>query len=968
MTRPVGMLRPLALVLALLALAATRLPAQVGVLTGTVVDEGGAPLANAQVFVMGTQRGTRTDQTGRFQIGGLAPGEYRIEVRQLNYRTSTQQVQVGSGANNLSVRLAYSPLSLDAVVVTGQGGEISKRRLSTNVEVVSEEQIKESPANRLDQLLQGALPNVQVRLGSGQPGATSTIRGRGPVSVSRATTPVIYVDGVRVDNLNTQAELSLNTSGNRAQGTQTSSIADIPLENIEHIEYIAGGAATTLYGSDAANGVIQIFTNKGKAGRSQFSVESEVGTESVDKRYFYFPQTAEILYKSGLTQQYRMSGSGGSENATWSVSGSVQDRDGYRIANNASRSYQGRTGLSANISSTVNYEGSFGFGWNSYQRSRDGNAGGYTPLWLLEGGRIFAFGFNNDLTKLTPAGYDSLQSFVDKSEALQNFRVEVARFETSQVFNWRPSRDLKFRGLLGLDNRQSNERGIVTNAFLIQTQQRPVGTDDRGTISNYDRNFLGLSMEASGQYTFERGPLSLINSVGSQLFRNDDRQASRVATNVREGSETVRGAGSVTADDFFSTLVNYGVYAQQNWGFYSRYFLDLGLRADGNSAFGNDVGTQYYPKIGLSYDIGRESFFESLVPSGLLSNLRLRANYGVAGNFPPPFARDRTVAFNSYLGGQVVSFGQPGDPSLRPEKTSTLEVGAEAEALDSRLTLQFSAYDARTRDALMLAPSVSSSGESPQLHNVGKIKNTGLEFRLGVDAYRSDNLLLHLGGAINTLHNVVTSTGGSPAFQLTGFGSSTIETVVEEGKPVGFLRGSKATINPDGTLGTVERLAYLGKPLPDRFGTLSMSLTVHGNLKLDANADWQQGAQMHSFNRQFRYFHGLSDPELPAPILALNRSVYWLDLTNEFVEDADYLKIRAIVASYTVPTRYRTAWMRGLELSMGVQNPYGWWTSSFDPESDTSGATSQGGASVGGFNYAVDPAPRRLTGTVRVRF
>ena len=962
------MCQTLGLVLGLLILAAPPGFAQDATLTGQVQDEDGLPVAAASVEIIGTAYRTMTDSRGRFMIVGIEPGTYTIEAKRVGYNTGRREVQISSGANQTSLQLRYSPLALDELVVTGQGAEISKRRLSTNIEVISAEDIELSPAKRLDQLLQANLPNVQVRLGSGQPGSTSMMRGRGPVSASRSTTPVVYVDGVRVDNLNTQAELSLNTSGNRRQGTQTSALADIPLENIERIEYIPGGAATTLYGSDAANGVIQIFTSKGAVGSSQFSVETELGIETVDRSYFYFPQTADLLYRNGLSQQYRLSGSGGNENVTWSFSGSIRDREGYRIDNNASRTYQVRTGVAASITDQIRYEGTFSFGWNGFERSRDGNAGGYTPLWLLEGGRIFAFGFENDLTKLDQTEMTNLRNFVDRAEALQNYRVEVARFQTSQSFRWQPNSDLSFRALVGLDHRSSNERGIETNEFLIHTGAWPVGTNDRGTISNYDRRFLGLTLEASGQYTYTIGPFSIVNSIGGQLFRDDDAQASRVAQNVRDGSETVRGAGVTTADDFYLTVVNYGTYLQQNWGLYDRYFLDLGLRADGNSAFGDEVGIQYYPKVGLSYHLSGESFFEDRISPELISNLRLRANYGVAGNFPPPFTHDRTVSFASYLGGQSAGLGQPGNPDLRPEKTHTFEIGAEVEAFSGRLIVQLTHYNARTKDALFLAPSAPSTGEAVQLRNVGEIENRGVELRISSDLIRTQDLNFRLGAAVNTLHNEVISTGGTPAFDISGFSSSTVTSVVEEGMPVGFLRGSKATFSPNGTIAEIERLQYLGSPLPDRFGSFNLDITYRNNLRLAASADWQTGAQMHSFTRQFRFLHGLADPKLPEPILKASRSAIWLDLTNHFVEDTDFLKIRDISLSYTIPNHLIGDWSHGLELAFIVQNPLGWWKSSFDPESDLSGASSQGAATVGGFSYALDPSPRVFLTTVRVRF
>ena len=946
-----------------------------GVVEGRVtVDRTNQPLSAAQVSFPAHNLGVLTSADGRFRVTGVPAGEQTISIQRIGFSTVTATVTVRSGeVTTYNAVLESRVLDLDAIVVTGQGSEISRRRLSTNIDVVTSEQIEAASATRLDQLLQTALPSVQVRLASGQPGATSVTRGRGPVSVSRSTTPVIYVDGVRVDNLNSQAELSLNTSGNRRQGTQTSSIADIPLENIERIEYVPGGAATTLYGSDAANGVIQIFTSKGTPGAARFSLESQIGVETVNENFFFFPETADLLYKNGLRQQHSLSGSGGSEDVTWSFSGSILDREGFRIGNNASRNYQLRTGLAAAIRPSLQYTNSFAFAQNSFERTRDGNAGGYAPLWLLEAGRIFALGWDNNLSNLPSGELERLRTFMQTAEDLQNYNIDVSRFQTSHALRWEARNNLSFNATFGLDQRVSNETGILTNEFLVHTRVWPAGTDNRGSISEYDRRFLGLTMEGGGQHRFERGDwLSVVSSVGGQMFRDDDQQNSRVAQNVRDGSLTVRGAGTVTADDFRLTVVNYGVYAQQNWGFFDKYFLDVGLRADGNSAFGDEVGVQYYPKLGFAYDVASEDFFRGAISESLVSSFRLRGNYGVAGNFPPPFARDRTVTFASYQGQQAAGLGQPGNVDLGPEKTSTLEMGFDAELLDGRVSAQFNWYDATTRDALFSVPSPPSSGESTQFKNVGVISNHGIELRLSAEVLRRENYTARISGSFNTLNNVVEDSGGSPVFGISGFSSSTVEAVVQEGLPVGSLRGTTSTINPDGSLSNIERLQYLGKPLPDQFGSLGLEVSVGSALRFNVDADWQRGAQLHSFDRQFRYLYKLPDPDLPEGLMSVEWPgavrANWLDLTGFFVEDTDYLMIRNIAASYRLPQSLVGTWAQGIDVTLQVQNPYGWWTSSFNPETDHSGAATQGGASVGGFNYGSDPAPRTFMTSVRVRF
>ena len=233
-----------------------------GQIKGKVVDsKTREPLIGVSVvFVDNPATGTVTDVNGDFVLPA-DDGHEVLKVMCLGYATC--EVSISAVTEPLTIELDEDNFNLDEVVVTGQGAAISKRRLSSNVATVSGDEMDRMPQGRIDQMLQNALPNVQITLSNGQPGTTSLVKSRGLSSAYSSSTPVIYVDGVRVDNMNTGAALNNPLDGNSAM---SGSIGDIPMENIERIEYVTGGAATTLYGSDAANGVIQIFTKRaGKA-------------------------------------------------------------------------------------------------------------------------------------------------------------------------------------------------------------------------------------------------------------------------------------------------------------------------------------------------------------------------------------------------------------------------------------------------------------------------------------------------------------------------------------------------------------------------------------------------------------------------------------------------------------------------------------------------------------------------------
>src|SRR5262249_51635747 len=147
----------------------------------------------------------------------------------------------------------------------------------------------------------------------------------------------------------------------------------------------------------------------------------------------------------------------------------------------------------------------------------------------------------------------------------------------------------------GVDNRYSNEKAITTNQFLIDTQSQPAGTTTQGTIQNYDRNFTGFTIDLGAQHHKDFKDLSMISAVGAQLFRNDDVQVAYTATNVRDGSATLAGAGVTASTDVAYRVANYGVFGQTNVSLLDRYTAEIGLRADKNTAFGTTVGAQVYP-------------------------------------------------------------------------------------------------------------------------------------------------------------------------------------------------------------------------------------------------------------------------------------------------------------------------------------------------------------------------------------
>lgn len=883
----------------------------------------------------------------------------------------------------LEAELARWDKALDEVVVTGQGGAVSKRRLSSNVTKLSSEDLERLRGGRIDQMLQNALPNVQLTITNGQPGTTSMIKSRGLSSAFTNSTPVIYVDGVRVDNLNTGASLfnALNNAYGTINGQTAASgaIADIPMENIDHIEYVPGGAATTLYGSDAANGVLQIFTKNHGTGRFSAAVTMQMGADVANSQFYHYRRTSDLLHRTGFEQRYGLSLSGGNDRMGYSLGASMSQNTGTLIHDgNEQRKYDIRFGSSITLCDPLKYTNSFGFVAEDYRRNRNGNQGYYTGLWFAEGSAAANFtyigedgqqhNFPADIDAATSYEFQRMREFVSTAEQLQDHRESVKRFQTSQQLEYTPIRNLTFHGIIGVDYRYNTDKLVETNRYLIHTQMKPEGTTDAGSVATADRNYYGITGELNGQWKYYKDEdYSNILTAGFQYFSTHDHQSFYRGVNVRDGARVMTGAGTITADEWLSYLHNYGVYLQDNFGWRNRYYIDLGLRMDYNTAFGEQVGWQAYPKVGLSYIVSDEPWMRCAVDNGWVNSLKLMGNYGVAGSYPPAFEYQRTIDVSSYLDQQASAFGKNGNPNLGPEKKHSHEIGFQGTFFHNVLDLGVTYYYALTRNALFNVPTLPSSGQSSSyLANIGRIRNKGFEVNVGANIVDTRDWTLRVRASLNTNDNIVQSTGGLVPFIIGGFSARTISNVVQEGKSVGFLRGTATTLNDDGTIRETLYNQDLGRTTPTVYGNFGIAARWR-KLNFTLMGDYQAGAYIHSFDRQFRFAKGVKDPAIPEAALAgTTQAKSWLNFTNFFVEKADFIKVRNIGVDYTFD--FATRVVKALNLAFNVYNPLAWTSSSVDPEAALSGAKSQGAVATGGISYSTYSQPRQYVVTARVNF
>lgn len=934
-----------------------------GSVAGTVTDANGEPLPGVNVAIQAVQQGAATRPNGTYTITNLEPGQYTVQASLVGFATQQATVTVEAGEEvTQNFTMTGDPLNLDEVVVTGQGSEVSRRSLGTNMSVINAEDIAETPTTSIDKLLQGRVSGSTIRAQSAQPGQGALINFRGITSVFSNQTPVIYVDGIRVDN-------SSNTSFSFG-GETTSALSEILTNDIERIEVTKGGAASTLYGSDAANGVIQVFTADGDPGEMDITFRTKQGTDFPVSRFFKdtgfsFPETQENedspdfgrtnfiedeYLRRGYSQDYYVGVSGGSEAITYNLSGRIQNGKGVQ-PNNSNTLYALRGNASTDFTEDVSVQFSGSYTRSNFSRVSNGTAIA-DPLTMLEVGDAKFF-----------TGTDNLEDAL-RVATLPEIKEGVDRYRVSAKGSYKPSPLFNSSLTVGIDGRVNEQRALF-----------PRGADDltgntNGSLTRFNRDFKSLTLEYRGTISYPReGPITSDFTFGAQGFRDEESQVwAEAETFALPGTEDVGEAGNVTADELREQVFNGGFYFKENLAYEDRLYFSAGIRFDGNSAFGEDVGLETYPSLELSYILSDESFWSGTLGT-VLSQFKLRAAWGQTGNFPDPFARDVTFQANAFRGASAPRFDNPGNSDLGPETTSTLEGGFESSFFDGRFGIDFTLYQSQTTDALFEVPEQPATGRGEQFRNVGEIRNVGTELSADIGILEMENLFWQIGGSWSWNKNEMESLGGASPFTIGGSGNFAQQRV-KEGRPIGAWRATTPfDSNGDSKLDDSE-FRFTGEtPFPNHTGAFTTSFTVQ-NFRLFALADWSVGSQVLDWGSHWASFNGLERAPRPQkfdengdPITDSDGNPVDFSTTeagSELLLDGDYLKIREVTLSYNLPSSL----LEGTTLDRGSIYVTGRNLWEFtrqdlvDPE--LAGITTTDNVALGGSQSVTLSAPRQL--------
>jgi len=924
---PVGRAGLLAPVLALAGGAMVPASAQTGTVRGSVLDSASErPLANAQVLVVGTAISRFTNAAGRFELANVPAGEHLVRVSLIGYGGVERTVVVTEDATvPLEIRMTSTAISLDEIVVTGVGAETARRALGTSVDVLTAADFELAPVQSVDQLLQGRVPGATVNAVSAQPGTGSLINFRGTSSVFGAQTPVIYIDGVRVDNDQSTAA--------GTGGEQSSALADLLTTDIERIEVTKGGAASTLFGSDAATGVIQIFTRKGSPGAPRVTARMEQGLDLPELKYIFdtrviFRALVEAdsvsptfmednYFKRGASQNYYLGVTGGTADATYSVSGRLEDRTGTQ-PKDGSTNYSLRGGLQASVAEDFSVAFSGSYVRHNFDRLYNGRAIA-DPLTTFEVGDALFF-----------SGARTLEEALDIF-LLPDIVESVNRFIFSAGARWNVRDDLTARLTVGSDNRSNQQRIFQPIGFTPG--------EVTGELNRRDRAFTSVSLDAGATHGWENRDNTVRSSltVGVQGFREEESIINgNGRTFALPGTNDFDAAAVITAGEANTEVFNGGLYLDEQLSFRDRLYVGAGFRIDAGSSFGDEIDTEFYPKATASYVLSDG------VSIPRVDELKLRAAFGQTGKFPGAFLKDRTFSATPFRGESAPRFANPGNAQLRPERTSTIEAGFDAALLSNRLGLNFTWYDARTTDALFLVPRQPVTGQGTQQENVGEIWNWGVEVAFNVQAANTPDMAWSVGGNFQFNHNQVTDMGGVPDFFVDG--DQKVVTgcweVEKEGDPNTCIGGpvgawwvtTPLDTNGDGLPDATGRQFTGEGPVPKISGGLNTTLSLGNSLTVSALADWAGGHQVFDWGSIWATFNNIlrrerircglnwQDPvtdtrppeERDAPCAYSFPVQYNLDGTvrgkysqssarSAFVYDGDYFKLREVSVRYVLP-------------------------------------------------------------------
>lgn len=759
---------------------------------GKVVDEKGNELQGVTVQIKGTQQGDITDGKGMYALNNVAPNSTLV----FSYIGMTSKEVAVAGKSKINITLSENLVGIDEVVVVAFGTQ-NRQTMTTSVSKIDSKFIQNRPVPNVSIALAGQASGVSVVQSSGQPGQGASISIRGAGSLQSGTSPLVVIDGIP------GGTLSL-----------------VNPNDVESVSVLKDAASSALYGARGANGVILVTTKKAKLGRATINYSGYVGYQNPTElfqesdAYSYanayntavmfdaitrtnpvfneskkvYTQTQLDNWKNGTVpgtnwRKELFSELGQMQSHNFTLTGGVNGENVY-VKNNLSFGYLQQNGNVANTqykrytirdNSEINWK-KFTVGFSAglnYANTKTPTSVAVGDL----GSIISAVNRQNPTVAVKTADGDwNVTATNDTNNPVRQALEGGASNSESYnaLVNLNLSYELADNLILKFTNGVNylaNNTNIFKNSLEWYTGM--ISGPNNSSMSNYKDIHLMQQLDLSYNKSFGKHHLSTI--IGGQQESHNYNYISLSRTNFINNSSGSMQLGSTDSKDNSSSAYKWaiiGLFGRLNYDYNKKYLFEVDFREDGASRLSPNQRWDFFPSVSAGWRISEEKFWKNIRP--IVSELKLRGSYGILGNQDMPgsttnalYYRDKSIVgslADSYVIGGVVynsmSIVQDPNNSCTWEHTAVTDIAAEGELWNKLFTFSLGYFDKTTSGMLMTKTVSAVHGGGSYIANIGKMRNSGVEFSLGFQKQLKNGINISVNSNFTYMSNKILDLGG----------------------------------------------------------------------------------------------------------------------------------------------------------------------------------------------------------------
>lgn len=759
-------------------------PMQIGVssVAGQVIDATGLPVIGASVIVKGTTIGASTDVDGRFTINNIPSREnLSISVSFIGY--ITQEVRVTS-SSPLTIVLQEDTQVLSDVVVIGYGTE-KKKNVSGAVSNITSEELVRVPTENMQRALQGKVAGVQIISATGTPGGAVSVIVRGSGSISANNEPLYIIDGVQM------------ITGDQSSGIikSTDVLSTLNPSEIQSIDILKDGASASIYGAQAANGVVIITTKKGQEGKNKISVSLSGGVQQIANKIDILtgPQVVELdliahknrygensteyqnklqeyrnngwgedgfsntptydwydlLYRTAYVGDVQVSLSGGSAKEKHYLSAAFNSTDGILIGTGFKRGTF-RVNLSYELANWLTLTTNNSYSVMNQDQQSSVRASNPNRIAFLMHPANSPYDENGDYYTSLPYGY-FMHNTVQMQD-LNEYKGRTNKLLSANALDFKITKDLTFKSSYNIDI-------VSINEHLFVDPRTREGEKVQGSVTAFTKDLTNFQTEQVLNYSTLLDDIHRISAMGGFSYRHQYFQShGGTGTGVSHPTLHLLGSTAIPTEvtEDFSEWKMAGVFARINYSYRDRYIVNATIRRDGSSRFGDENKWGWFPSVSAAWRINDEAFMKGLT---VFDDLKLRASYGVTGNsdIGDYIARRWYSSGGAYNNTSAIIPASIGNPYLTWEKSHSKNIGLSLSILNSRISSEMDFYIKDTKELLYARTIPATTGFTQIPSNMGGVRNTGFEFLLNTVNIKNNDWEWNTSFNISYNKNEITS-------------------------------------------------------------------------------------------------------------------------------------------------------------------------------------------------------------------